>query len=542
MKIKQNVNAFLLAGCASFTLFFQSCVKDNFEFQKMALTTYEPSMALPLVYSSITINDLLNATDGDDSLLIVNADNSITLVYGGRLLSLGATDVVSLPDQNIMSQVAMDNNDTITLFGVGSVTLNAGDTIDFNTNGTANIDSLFIKSGQLSFNINSFYHHSGNIKVTVPAAKKNGQALSFTSPISYSGTVPVVINKNIDLSGYVFDMTLNGTSNNQFKIDFEITIINSGNPIYPGDNISFSTNINSLQFDKVFGYIGQTMLSPDVDTVDISLFEAATGVGNISFADPKVKITFINSYGLPIEASFNKLDAFSYNSGSTSLTGSGIPNPLPIYSPTVAEIGKSKTGSFTLDKNNSNIATVLNKMPTHFIYQINSKANPAGPGTINFLTDSSKFIVDFDLEIPLHGTIKGFEILDTLEMKIPEIEQLESLSLRAYFQNGFPVDAGIQIIFADSVYNHLDTLVKPYTVIMPGASVSPITGKVTSATTKTNDFTYDKARIEKLYKMKYVIIRGNLSTSSNGAVDVKFYSDYRLDVKLGILAKAKIKF
>jgi len=46
--------------------------------------------------------------------------------------------------------------------------------------------------------------------------------------------------------------------------------------------------------------------------------------------------------------------------------------------------------------------------------------------------------------------------------------------------------------------------------------------------------------MDNLLKAEKLIILANLSTTNNGVDKVKIYSDYEIDVKLGVQAKGKI--
>ncbi|MEK6616115.1 MAG: hypothetical protein AABZ32_08405, partial [Bacteroidota bacterium] len=77
-----------------------SCIKDNFELDKLVKTEWNPNIAVPLVYSSLTVQDIL--TKGDQQgLIVVGSDNFCTLVYKGNLFSLLASDLLNLPNQSM---------------------------------------------------------------------------------------------------------------------------------------------------------------------------------------------------------------------------------------------------------------------------------------------------------------------------------------------------------------------------------------------------------------------------------------------------------
>ncbi len=177
------------------------------------------------------------------------------------------------------------------------------------------------------------------------------------------------------------------------------------------------------------------------------------------------------------------------------------------------------------------------------IYKINSLTNPSGATNSNFVIDSSRFKVDLEIELPLYGTAKDFEMVDTLGFTFKESisEDVESVLFRSYTSNGFPVDIDLQVYFTDSAYVKLDSMVIPNQLIIASATVNPLTGIVTAPYTKIYDATFTKARLENLKKVKHMILDAEAATYNGGTTDVKIYSDYRLDVKFGLQLQIKKK-
>jgi hypothetical protein len=71
--------------------------------------------------------------------------------------------------------------------------------------------------------------------------------------------------------------------------------------------------------------------------------------------------------------------------------------------------------------------------------------------------------------------------------------------------------------------------------------VNPLTGKVTNPTDKIYDVSITHERVAKLKKAKYLLIKAIATTTSGGNVNVKIYSTYKIDVKLGLQAQLKVK-
>jgi len=531
------ISSFLFMGIIVLTI--PACIKDNFDFNKLAKTEYAPNIAVPLVYSSLTVQDIL--TNGDhNGVITIGNDNFCTIIYKGNLFSLKGSDLIKLPNQQPPSYSASLTPAQITaLSAAGTVTASYSQTVTFNS-GTTKIDSMSFKSGSLDISLNSSFKYSGQIVIKIPAAKKNGNAFSRTLPFTYTGTVPVTATGSFDLTGYSVDMTLGGTTSNQFVVDYDITLTGSGAPALITDVMTLSQSFNNMGFNKIFGDVGQLALSPNRDTVALSIFKNALGNGTFTLVNPSVKVLISNSYGIPISANISQLDG--YNPPATyPITGS--PNPLPILSPSFSQIGQTLKDSFSLTSSNSNIVTVINKTPKYVIYKINSLSNPGGPTHYNFVLDSSYFKVDMEVNMPLWGTAKDFTLIDTLPLTFDQAipDHVESALFRIYNSNGFPFDMEMQAYFTDTLYKKLDSLVIPNQLILQSASVNAGTGMVVSPTPKTYDAVVSKSRLLNLKNAKHVLIKAVAATTNGGATNVKIYSYYKLDVKLGMQIQVKTK-
>ncbi|MES2591286.1 MAG: hypothetical protein V4608_05335 [Bacteroidota bacterium] len=541
-KLTKRITFFLVTAVLVSSI--TSCIKDNFEFDKLTAIEWNPNLAVPLVYSSLSIKDML-AKNAAQGLIVVGSDDFCTLVYRSNLFSLVASEVITIPNNQPPPFSAALSSGQISAFGLaGTITVPYSQTITFDSgvNGPK-IDSLFLKTGTIDISLSSDFKYNGQIKIILPAAKKNGVVFSHIIPFSYTGTVPVLANATLDLAGYRFDMTNGGTAFNEFVANFEVTLSGSGTPIAPSDQITLSQSLNNMTFSKIFGDIGQISLSPDVDSVDIGIFKNVLGTGSFTLADPKIKVIISNSYGVPIQANMSQFEGYTPGGIATAITGS--PNPLPIQSPTFSQIGQVLTDSFSLNNTNSNIASIINNTPKYLIYKINSQTNPAGGTTHNnFVLDTSRFNVGMEVELPLHGTATNFVLLDTIPFEFGSTlpKEVESALIRTYNSNGFPFDVNMQVYFTDSLYTKLDSLVIPNQLILQSGIVNSTTGMVTAPTSTTYDAVLTKSRLDNLATAKYLLVKAIANTTNGGATNVKIYTHYKVDLKLGLQVQIKAKF
>ena len=536
---KSKVVLFGAASLITVASVFQGCIKETFDMDKIAQNEWNPNLAIPLVYSSLTVADVLKK-HGDDAI-VVDGTGFVTLVYRGNLFSLRAEDFIVLPNQTPVAQSVSFTAGEVAAYNLvpngNTYTTNKSVVVPFSTGGEL-IDSLVFKNTNLDLVLNSNFQQSGQVVVTIPGAHKNGVPFSATIPIAYAGG-PVTSSLTVNISGYTFAMS----PANQLSVNYAISFTKNGNPLTTAETISVAQNLTSPQFHKLFGYIGQPSLSPNADTVGIKIFRNALSNGTFTLVDPKIKVYITNSFGVPVQASLQQFEGFTSGFSPWPITGVGIPNPLPINSPTYAQIGQALQTSFTLDKNNSNIVPIINNKPKNVIYKINSIANPAGNISPNFVIDTSQFRVDMDIEMPMWGKAFGFTVQDTTPFKFEAADQIQYLLFRSYISNGFPCDVRVQVYFADSTKNYqvIDSLVIPAQIVMPAASIDG-NGVVTSPSIKTTDVTMDAFRMARLKNATHILTRGDASTNNNGTQDVKIYDFYKLDVKLGVQAKLKINF
>jgi hypothetical protein len=527
--------------CAS--LFITACIKDNFDFKKLGKSPWNPNLAIPLVYSKLTIEDIINAADKDENIQ-VDANKFCTIVYRDRLFSLQAKEIINIPDQAFNNYLSLSPLEIATLNGTGTVTVNYTQTINFNS-GTTQIDSIIFKLLTLNIFTSSDFNHSGSLVVTIPSAVKNGTPFQTTIPLNPNSSS----NNNYDLSGYKFDMTLGNTTTNQFQILYTLTLTNSGNPTSPTNKVSVQVSFNNNQFDIIHGFIGQIALSPYEDTVLVKIFNNSFGTGVFRLVDPYMEIGIKNSFGLPISGTFDYIKGYNPISNLTFDISNtpGVPNPLNIPTPTI--IGQSASTSFSLTNANTGglMTEMINEQPKHIIYKLNSTSNVPLPAIRNFVIDTSQFTIDMNLYLPLHGRAFDFIFQDTLDFKFDKIQELDNVLIRTYINNGFPIDIYVQAYFVyhDTISNtitYLDSLVVPSQIFMRSANVDLTSGRVTTPTSKITDIVADRIKLTRISNANKVLVRATGASTNNGVPNVKIYSDYTIEVKIGVQTQLNTYF
>ena len=531
---------------------FQACIKEKIDVTKSGNNSINPQYAGALVYSSLTLKNIM-AKASTKGQITTDSTGFLTLVYKGQLVSIPTSSIVTIP-----TQPATNVSFTLTPAEVTAInatpttsTISVSDSsfINFQAGGNTQVNTLSCKTATLSLNLSYGLEQDAVIKVTIPSATLNGVPFSQTIPINvpvpYNLGGPMNVTENYSLNGYNIDMTNGGTTHNLIKVLYNVILTKTNNTTAITDSINFSETFNNVTFNNITGYLGQQSLFAQTDTVPVSIFQnSATVFGSgasFQIVNPIIKIFLSNSFGMPISANFNTFEGYSPGFGNTAITGA--PNPLPIPFPTT--LGQTAKDSFQLSNANSNVTSLINNFPKNVIFNLNSMSNPLGPVYSNFLTDSSEFNVNLELDLPLYGTVKNFMFQDTVSYSFDTslVSKIESITVRAYLTNGFPIDVGMSLAFVDANYNVICQLINPPNqVILPSASIDSTTGIVTSATQHTQDFTVPNSVIPQLGKVKHILIGAEATSANNGTTPVKFYNFYSLDVKLGVNVQTYIKF
>ncbi|MDD3877674.1 MAG: hypothetical protein PHT69_13720 [Bacteroidales bacterium] len=522
-----------LAGILIFIIFLSSCLKkEDFDFDKLVFPDWEPNFSLPLVHSQMDLRKVLNETSFGD-MLIEDANKFLTLVYKERIYSQKAEDAFYINNQFFVQNETFSVSGSFNI-GDSSTSTYTENMVFVNASNNEKLDTLYLKSGDLNFQLNTNLNHPAKIRITLPDVRKNG--VPFSTTLLYN--VGSNINTTLDLAGYKMVFHHTGGINNQLTVFYELTAYNtSGAQNQSPYTIDFSTNFENLKYSKMFGFLNYKEYLFPMDTLSIGIFKNAW-FGNFVAMDPKVIIKITSHYGFPLHIIFDHLIATNPKS-LNSLPVFGLPNPIAISSP--LNPGDSSVTSVTLDKYNSNIVDAINILPHYFAYLFEGRANPTGVYTPNFALDTSTFNVDMEVEIPLYGSAWDFVLEDTVDFEFEKIDEVEYALFKISILNGFPVDANIQIYFADSLNNVLDSLFGGTKEVVLAALTGPSPEyRVTTPQTKYTEAYITANKLTNITNSRKMFIRSTLATTNNGSETIKIYSDYLIDVRLAVQAQLKV--
>jgi len=543
--MKKSFFYFLLL--IAITIWFTSCYKDKLDFSKLSTNiNWNPNVAVPAVHSSLTIRDILRDYD-TTNLFVEDQTGFLYLMYHKQVFSLPASDYITLPDQSFS-----DNFTGTEFISQGFPATSPATVTKTYTHvmllqlASDSFDSIIFKNGTFSLDVSSTFLHTGLLTVTFPTVLKNGLPYSKTVNISTSTGTFTYNQSFYDLADYHADLTNPGF--NQLPVELSLTFVNSGNTVSPSNQVNVNMSVNTLQYKAIFGNIGQRNIPIQEDTVNVELFNN-TMQGNLYFVNPKIRLFINNSFGVPFSASFS--DFKIYSSVSNTYVTYSFPSS---YNPTIigAPFNYSDAPVVTpiiLDTLNfPNIRTIVSEYPRYVHVTTNATSNPIGTSQYNFIKDTSKLSVDLEVELPLWGRASWWILQDTLDFNFSDyykdstvdLHNVDWVKFHLNILNGMPTEAGVQVYLTDSLYNIIDTIFTPENMNIVASGILGSNGKVIAPTRKTSDVIYYGSRLANLQNVKKALVRGYVHTTNVGATIVRFYSDYALDVKMGVQVQAKI--
>jgi len=479
------------------------------DLDNLDVVNYDAEFAVPLFQGSASFDDVLKKFD-EGTFITILPDGLIQLNYKGNVVATSSADIFgNLPPWPFP---VVD-----TLVG-----------LEFNETSNLDIDLVILKSGFLDWGYQIEHGEPLTVTVSIPNATRDGEVFERTR--NFSSGVELHVEPAIDISGYTIVPT-----NDSIFVRYQAYRPNVG---YADTLTNFFVRFTDFEASYVEGYLGTDLYELPRDTIEIEFFENWTR-GDVYFEEPTILISVENSFGFPVRSKTNIMDILTVDGEVLSLESEFIDNGINFDYPKLDEIGEVKTTNFYFDKNNSNIEDIIGSNPVSVDYDLDAIPNPDENTAIRgFLTDSSYFRVQVEVEMPIHGTAAGFEARDTFDIDFGEEERVDHVEFKLIADNGIPVDVGLQAYFADASGTILDSLfLSDQALILEAAEVNS-DGEVTNRVEKTTINTFESDRYANIKTAKKVFLNASFSTVNDGTESVRIYSDqdvkFRMGMKIGI--------
>lgn len=409
-------------------------------------TAWDVQAKIPIAHSYITAIDLIS-----DSLITVNADNYLSLVYSQQILAIENLDAFSFSDSLLSYTLPIIMTGTL---NANTIFCNYNNIHTLNVN-SAELTSMAFYSGFLNFSCINPLDQDIVLEISIPKATLNGESLNLTYRIRPADIQQVY---QINITDYIMD--LRGPKSDSYN-QLQIKIIAKTAEDVPlsnfteGTEFKMSLNFKDLKIKYVQGFFGCTTESTGNESFSVDVFRKLTSSDfQIEKLDAKLRIE--NQIGCDLQLKVNKLVAENTrNSTKLSFQAPFIGQNINISRAVCQQKDslqiRKMTQTIALD--NSNLKNLIQLLPDKMNYQMDLTMNPLGNITVNhdFMYRGYGLNMYMDIQIPLSLKTQALYYTDTLDYDLSSLTSLQQSRLYLICQNKFPVSIELDIYLMDSV-------------------------------------------------------------------------------------------
>lgn len=405
--------------------------------------------------------------------------------------------------------------------------------------GSRELVEAALEEGYVTIVANSTMEDSIFFTYTLPGAFAPGS----NNPFVIHGTMPPAppggsINKEFSKSFNGFKLDLTGKDKNTFNTiysDLEGRIKYSGKKVHLSLQDSFYVNIYTRGIRPKYakGYLGDTLISFN-GSIPVNILDKIPSQ-KLSFEKANVAIDIKNEIGVGAVIKINNLTASnpSSNPNSASLEDATIiGKDISIVSAQDGNPIKPGLSVINTDK----AAPLVNIFPKNISYQADLKIGDQVKTHTNFAYNGKYVRANLNIEIPLSFIASGFQLSDTVNISPVFTEQLKNGFLIVHAKNGFPLEAKVNLYFADANGSIIDSLISNRSLdaaVIDGSTRKVKVdgnGKYIKAASKVT-YPLEEATLGSIRNSKKIIFKAYLDTKPD-QTNVKIYEDYTIDFKL----------
>lgn len=517
-----KTRTYVLGGILVAISLISSCKKDD--------ASWDVNMVGPVAYTSLSIADLI-----PDSLLQVNPDSTVSLVYTDNVYTLDLDSLLNIPDTSLHELyqipivVAVEPGATF-LTGTGNTQYEMQD---------AELYEAIVREGTVMITITSTIDQPTQFEYNITNATLLGVPFQVVIDIPAAvGGVPAVVNASSNLSGYHLD--LRGPmfdSYNMMQTEYNANV----HPAAP-DSAHINGLADSVVLDYTFqgfvpeyarGYFGQKTMQIGPESAETGIFGIVES-GTIDIDQCSVELEIINRFGVDGQAKANQLTSFnSGTSNAVNLSHSVIGSTINLSRAIDGGGYPIPTAHTELMTNgNSNIDVFIENLPDQLTYDLEFEINPLGnvSGGNDFFYYGNTFEANLNLDIPLCIIANQLTLADTTEFTFPDEPNGEVLdgTITVLAENGFPFSATMQLYMLDENKVLLDSLTTTDVILSGVVDASQV---VIATTNSTVNYEVPAYKVSDLRKTKYLVLKPSFTTASL-VQHTKIYDYYLLNLKV----------
>lgn len=542
-------------------LIFTSC-KEDVDLESLKKPDYEGKWQVPVAKTHLTINELISEVkdDIDVNYIYDESTKTFSIIYRDSISGTVPEDYYKLDNRSFGANISIPEDQVppeyLPFYNIGVVPPGTN-SYTFNTTFTTSLDSItldqdnqyitdasidyiILYDGSLGLRIQNNFDHDVEIAITLNAIREsNGSPVEINNTLLPGETATPTVNlKDKEL---VFNN--DGSNQNEFIADVSFTVNPvTGNSLSEDDHIDLNFSFNNLEYDLIVGQLGSYTIPMSRSEIDLGIFNNNEDIPTIHIENPKIKLAFWNSGGVPLELQIDELEFTGENVDDGTIEYVD-PNPVQLnFIQSLAQRGDVVQTEYYIDKSNtSNLGDIINLAPNQLSYDISLDVQ----GQSNqqyFLARDSELGVVAEGQLPLHGSVGEYIYKDTLEAEFDfgisengdTIVQEAELKLITF--NGLPFDIGAQLYFLDENHTVLDSLFEEGNKNIFKSSTVDEQGLRVSETAEVTKVILSKEKYGRISGTQHIVIRGRLISAQNGQVPVKILGDYGFRLNIGASA------
>ncbi len=534
------LNKTLLFVAISFLV--ASCIKEEIEVSDLSYGI-EPEFGVPIAFARIEAERIIQNFD-ENGIVESGTNGSLSLVYIDTLEGLTTTDLLDLPNQQFEKEIDLSTLDQAEAIDFGALTIVEDELYSFESHEGDRLDSIRFESGSfhLSLNSSGTYPISGIVRI-YSADNTVAFSTSFQDQVP-----PIAIDTESEMTDVLFLLQNNSGITNGVRFEYELTFTDV--PGGSAGEVDFTIEMNDFSIRHTGGYIAPRQIEFDGQNLGIHLFDQST-IGELRIEDPRLHLHFSNGFGLGLGLQISELRGITADDDVMIIDGENISDFPTIESAAflgdVAETDATLSNEMIIPSLTDFMAFAPKVVEADLVLSVNPDEE-----TSVFVSNANELGLSFEAEIPIFGSIADFLLVDTTEVSIGdfietanEAAEVESIDMRLFVDNGFPIDAGVQIVFVGPDMQPIDSLFQEPNMIFNSAPVNlgvdehdPTYGMATGKTSTLTIVSLSQDRIPALEEATHMIIRVSGNTSGNGDYPIRLTDTDNFDVHLS--AKTKL--
>lgn len=501
-----------------------------------------PEFGVPIAKATIYAEEVIEHYD-EDGLVVVGENEILTLVYRDSLESVSADDYLRLDDQVFSESIEVSPIHQSILNIEGEVEFESTEIYEMDF-GEDRLDSIRFEDGffNMSFTVPVGFEVSGSADLIDPISGEAFLRIDLTD-----GGSPGTVSAEADLADVLIRFVSDPGSGvfNGIQIDYFLNITSNGDSPAPTE-VSVDFSLTDFSIAAVGGYIAPRTVIIEEQAMPISLFQTDFE-GNIILEDPRLNLFLINEYGIDVRPVLDHVSFYEDGNEIASIRENDVSEFNVVQG--VSFPGDQVINELVIDNQTfigaSDLTDYLQLSPDSVSGQFELDINPEDDQS-NFITRGSELNLEFEVELPIYGSISDFILVDTTDVNLNDVvesaedlEEVEQLNLRIFVRNALPIDASLQIVFADELLEPIDSLFEQATLIVPAAPVdlsppvgSPDYGRVIGDSQAHIDLEIPRERINQLENATKLIVYVYGNTTGNGDNPIRLYPENFIEVNL----------